>query len=293
MNPAPRQDPADAPSAPGEGRSTDTDDRDDLNALEEAEPLLADASEPIPMESANVHFVPVPEPQHGSTLELFKDPYFWVLALWMLLVVGSAEMVVSNLGTIVLSLPSAGGSNASANVATQVRLLSFFNTLSRLLMGPLADVLAPVASYLDGVWAFSRKRHASRVLFVVGAALVLAATFAWLELGVRTQEAIWPLSVGTGIAYGTTFTVLPGVLSSIWGLPNLGRNFGIISYTAFVGTTVFSYIYAFVAARHVAPGENACAGVQCWRATFWVGTATSLLACGAALFLWRRWRHRV
>ncbi len=102
-------------------------------------------------------------------------------------------MVVSNLGTIVLSLPSAAGSNASANVATQVRLLSFFNTLSRLLMGPLADVLAPVASYLDGVWAFSRKRHASRVLFVVGAALVLAATFAWLELGVRTQEAIWPL----------------------------------------------------------------------------------------------------
>ncbi len=83
------------------------------------------------------------------------------------------------------------------------------------------------------------------------------------------------------------------MLSSIWGLPNLGRNFGIISYTAFVGTTVFSYIYAFVAARHVAPGENACAGVQCWRATFWVGTATSLLACGAALFLWRRWRHRV
>lgn len=102
-------------------------------------------------------------------------------------------MVVSNLGTIVLSLPSATGSSASANVATQVRLLSFFNTLSRLLIGPLADVLAPVASYVDSVWAFSRKRHASRVLFVVGAALVLAATFAWLELAVRTQEAAWPL----------------------------------------------------------------------------------------------------
>ena len=54
-------------------------------------------------------------------------------------------MVVSNLGSIVLSLPSSAGST-TANVAQQVRLLSFFNTLSRLLVGPLADALAPVAS---------------------------------------------------------------------------------------------------------------------------------------------------
>ena len=100
---------------------------------------------------------------------------------------------MSNLGSIVLSLPSAGTSDATANVSRQVRLLSFFNTASRLLVGPLADVLAPVASYLDGVWSFSRRRHVSRVVFVVAAALVLAATFAWLELAVRMQEAIWPL----------------------------------------------------------------------------------------------------
>ncbi|KAI0636820.1 MFS general substrate transporter [Trametes polyzona] len=294
-NPVPRQDAADITAGPSTSRrrSTSGDDPEALSETEEAEPLLGENT-PKPKDPASVHVVPVQEPQHGSTLDLFKDPYFWVLALWMLLVVGSAEMVVSNLGSIVLSLPSASASNASANVATQVRLLSVFNTLSRLLVGPLADVLAPVASYLDGgVWAFSRRRRLSRVVFAVATALVLAATFAWLELAVRTQEAVWPLSVGTGIAYGATFTVLPGVLSSIWGLPNLGRNFGIISYTAFVGTTVFSYIYAFVAARHVPPGENACVGVECWRATFWVSTATSLLACGAAVVLWRRWKDRV
>lgn len=105
-------------------------------------------------------------------------------------------MVVSNLGSIVLSLPHASnsGSSTTANVAQQVRLLSFFNTLSRLLVGPLADALAPVASRLDsGVWAFARRRLASRVVFMLVTSVVLAATFVYLELGVRSQEAIWPL----------------------------------------------------------------------------------------------------
>ncbi|KAI0363478.1 MFS general substrate transporter [Pilatotrama ljubarskyi] len=291
-NPVPRQDSTmETETGSGEGPSTDPEHSDTPSALEEAEPLLANNARK-PKDPATVHVIPVQQPQDGSTLDLFKDPCFWVLALWMLIVVGSAEMVVSNLGTIILSLPSSS-SNATVNVAAQVRLLSFFNTISRLLIGPLADLLAPVALYLDGVWAFSRRRHTSRVVFIVATALILAATFTWLEVGVRTQEAIWPLSVGTGIAYGSTFTVLPGILSSIWGLPNLGRNFGIISYTAFVGTTVFSYLYAFVAARHVRPGENACIGVDCWRTTFWIATGTSMLACFASLVLWRRWKDRV
>ncbi|KAI0748276.1 MFS general substrate transporter [Daedaleopsis nitida] len=261
----------------------------------EEEPLLGSAEDcdTIPKDPVSVHIVPVEEPQEGSTLDLFKDPYFWVLSFWVALVVGSAEMVVSNLGSIVLALPSAG-SSTTANVSQQVRLLSFFNTLSRLLVGPLADAIAPVASRLDGgVWAFARKRTTSRVVFMLVVSATLAATFAWLVVGVRTQEAIWPLSIGTGIAYGTTFTILPGVLSSIWGLANLGRNFGITSYTAFVGTTFFSYLYAFVAARHVGPGESACIGTECWRSTFWISAATSVVALGVSFALWRQWRARV
>ncbi|CDO72862.1 hypothetical protein BN946_scf185002.g47 [Trametes cinnabarina] len=272
----------------GEGPSTSAGPSEAVGASEEAEPLLAK-----PKDSTIVRVVRVQEPQHGSTLDLFKDPYFWILCLWMLLVVGAAEMVVSNLGSIVLTLPSSTSSDTTANVSRQVRLLSFFNTASRLVMGPLADLLAPVASHFEGVWSFTRRRHLSRVVFLFTTSLILALTFTWVEVGIRTQEAIWPLSVGIGIAYGSTFTVLPGILSSIWGLPNLGRNFGIISYTAFVGTTIFSYIYAFIAARHVPPGENACVGTECWRTTFWASTAASLVACCAALVLWKKWRHRV
>ena len=118
-------------------------------------------------------------------------------------------MVVSNLGSIVLALPSSSPGNTTAHVAHEVRLLALANTLSRLAVGPLADALAPVASRrADGVWAFSRKRHTSRVAFMIGTSLLLALTFAWLEVGVRTQEAVWPLSVGTGVAYGAVFTVM-------------------------------------------------------------------------------------
>ena len=119
-------------------------------------------------------------------------------------------MVVSNLGSIVLALPSAvGGADTTANVAHEVRLLALANTLSRLAVGPLADALAPVAARrADGVWAFSRARATSRVAFVLASAALLAATAAWTAGTVRTQEAVWPLSVGTGVAYGSVFTVL-------------------------------------------------------------------------------------
>ncbi|KAI0720940.1 major facilitator superfamily domain-containing protein [Cerioporus squamosus] len=259
----------------------------------EEEPLLGANDDSLPKDPVHVGVVPVEEPRDGSTLDLLKDRYFWVLCIWMSLTVGASEMVISNLGSIVLSLPSTS-SSATANAAQQVRLLSFFNTISRLLVGPFADIIAPVASRLEsGVWGFASKRHTSRVAFMLGTCALLAATFTWSNVGVRTQEDIWPLSVGTGFAYGSTFTVLPGILSSIWGLKNLARNFGITSYTAFAGTTIFSYLYAFIAARHVAPSETACIGKECWRSTFWISTATTTIAFCAAFVLWRQWRARV
>src|ERR1700683_3174816 len=89
----------------------------------------------------------------------------------------------------------------------------------------------------------------------------------------------------------TTFR--PSLLSSIWGLSNLGRNFGIITYAPFVGTPLFSYLYAFVSAGHAGDQGSVCKGVECWQLTFWVGFAGALGAlCGSAM-LWRQWKGRV
>ncbi|KAI0082743.1 MFS general substrate transporter [Panus rudis PR-1116 ss-1] len=266
---------------------------DDENVGAEEEPLLVRRNKPKGTNTdIAVHVVPVPEPQHGSVKDLLKDSNFWLLVVVILILVGAAEMVMANLGSIYMSLPSSSG--ASPDVSTAVQLLSASNTFTRLAVGPVADYVSPVASYIHtGVWSFPRKHHVSRIVFLLGACVLLAITFAWLEVGIRTREAIWSLSLGVGVVYGTTFTVLPGILSSIWGLPNLGRNFGIISYAPFVGTTVFSYLYAFVADHYTSPGEDACSGVACWKLTFWLSAGFAITAVGISGFLWKRWRGRV
>ncbi len=134
-------------------------------------------------------------------------------------------MVMANLGSIYTSLPSSDLS-APDDVSRQVQLLSLSNTASRLVIGPLADWISPVAAYVNGgIWSFPRKQQITRMVFLTGASILLIATFGWLNVAVRSREALWPLwyviypalefenssfghSVGVGVAYGTTFTIL-------------------------------------------------------------------------------------
>lgn len=140
-------------------------------------------------------------------------------------------MVISSIGTIVLSLPSrstvvGGGIHTTDSTASKhVRILSVSNTVSRIIVGPLADFVSPVASYLPtGTVVYARKHRVSRILFLAVPALLLGMAFLWMELGVNDREAIWILrfvihfphgfiptyfcSVGTGVSYGAIFTVL-------------------------------------------------------------------------------------
>jgi len=136
------------------------------------------------------------------------------------------------------------------------------------------------------------------VAFLSASTALLFLTFGWLELGIRDQQSLWILSIGTGIAYGSVFTVLPSIVSSVWGLANLGRNFGIITYAPFIGTPTFSYLYAFVAAAHVKKdspntGDGICKGVNCWQLTFATTAAAAVVSSLFSVVLWRRWKGRV
>jgi len=258
-------------------------DTEQASNVDERSPLLPSTSH------SNVD-----KPSAGSAMDLLRDPSFWVLAFFALVTLGSCEMVISNIGTIVLSLPpSTSMPSAELATSTQVRLISIANTLSRLLVGPLADFVSPVASYLpNGVLAFPRKHFISRVFFLCGAALLLAVTFLRMGVNVRSQGALWSLSVGTGIAYGTIFTILPSIVSSVWGLSNLGRNFGILTYAPFIGTPLFSYFYAFVSA-HQSGDQGVCQGTSCWQLTFGVSAGAVLLVFGTCFILWRTWEGKV
>jgi len=206
-------------------------------------------------------------------------------------------MVISNIVTIVLSLcpKSASGirvlsPSVETATATQVRLISISNTLSRLLSGPFVDLISPVTSHVPS--NRPQRYHISRVVLLSWVPLLLAGTYVYQELAIRTLDDLWVLSVATGAAYGTTFTILPSIVSSIWGSRDFGRNFGILTYAPFLGTPLFSYLYAFVSA-HNNIGGGICTGTTCWSLTFWVCTGTSLLSYGASILLWQQWKARV
>jgi hypothetical protein len=121
-------------------------------------------------------------------------------------------MIISNIGTIVLSLspksasPRVLSSSTELATATQVRLISISNTLSRLLSGPLVDFISPVTSNIPG--NSPSRYHISRVSFLSWVPLLLAGTFVYQQLAVQTPDDLWTLSVATGAAYGLTFTIL-------------------------------------------------------------------------------------
>lgn len=155
----------------------------------------------------------------SSVLHLFRDPYFWTLAFVVLVVLGSVsfplcyafclflinhlqcEMIISNIGTIVLSLypePISGIRSFSTSpetvTTTQVRLISIANTLTRLISGPLADFISPLASHIPGSGPPPpRKYRISRVVLVSATSLLLAGTFVYLGLAIRTPDDLWIL----------------------------------------------------------------------------------------------------
>jgi len=108
-------------------------------------------------------------------------------------------MVISNIGTIVAALPATVSDQAIFissidDTPHQVKLISIANTLTRILVGPLADYVSPIASYLpNGTIVRVRKHRISRVSFLLFSALLLVLTFFWSSFGVTNQDGIWIL----------------------------------------------------------------------------------------------------
>ncbi|KAF8969984.1 major facilitator superfamily domain-containing protein [Flammula alnicola] len=173
------------------------------------------AAETTPLLASESTEHPSGRPLDPTVGELLKKVDFWLLAIFCIFTLGMSEMVISNIGTLSESLPpppyelTSGRSIASSSAAFQVKLISVANTLSRIFVGPLADLVSPVPGYLStGVQTFPRKHVISRFAFLSGAATLLSLTFLWMEFGVRSQAQLWALSLGTGLGYSTVFTVL-------------------------------------------------------------------------------------
>jgi hypothetical protein len=83
----------------------------------------------------------------------------------------------------------------------------------------------------------------------------------------------------------------PGILSSLWGIQNLGRNFGVLILSPLLGTPVFSLLYSYIAEGHTDGGI--CKGIHCWQLTFWINVGCGIVALVLSWLMWSRWRDRV
>lgn len=185
------------------------------------EPTVGERLEDSEANSETMPLLPTKPPfqAYDKIRDVLRDSHFWVLALVVLLTLGSVsnkpslhtlfslhglqcEMVIANIGTISLALPVkdvTGGLPATSTLAfgvsaaaTQVRLLSLSNTISRITTGPMADFISPVASHLpSGSLVLPRQHKVSRVAFLLGSCLLMTTAFLWMAFGVTSQEGIW------------------------------------------------------------------------------------------------------
>ncbi|KAG8996899.1 putative monocarboxylate transporter mch1 [Tulasnella sp. JGI-2019a] len=230
----------------------------------------------------------VERPGYPQTwLTVLRDPYFWWLFVVIGIMLGSSEMVMGNIGTVVTSLITTSKHSSQA-VSNQVQLLSIANTLSRLTAGPLIDILC-----LDPKQASRRKLSISRLSFVAAGGSMLVLCHGFMGFFATSETQVWILSLGVGASYGLVWTVIPAIVKLVWGEANLGRNFGMISYAPFVGTSLWTCLFAVNVERASEPDAVRCVGVRCWRTTFQVCTVAVAVVSVSLVGLWRQWRGRV
>jgi MFS family permease len=260
----------------------------------------------------------------------------WWLAAGFFLVTGPGEAFINNLGTIIGSLYPRTSLSLSSEVphtspATHVSIVAVTSTVARIIAGTVSDLLAPASdghqhrrgpdslysslASLDPLSAsnqsFSqhsgRRFTVSRVTFLLLSTLLLSLGQILLASGLVQDHAsarFWIVSASIGAGYGACFSLVPIIISCVWGVENFGTNWGVVAVVPAGGAAVWGGIYAMVyewAARTSMPddeernGDERCYGVLCYQITFGAMTICVWIACTLWIWAWRGpggWRRR-
>lgn len=257
-----------------------------------------------------------------ETRRFLSDSTMWLLTLGFFLTAGPGETFINNIGGIIYSsypdLTTIPSYNAPAS---HVSIIAVSSTLARLATGTLCDYFAPslesqaiqapeAASdssysshfYSDTDSSFSddsdRPRWSiSRLYFL----LIATISFAIALLALATtlpheQPRLFPIiSVMVGLGYGAIFSLLPIIISAVWGVDNFGTNWGLAVVAPAAGAALWSAIYSTIYQHEIRPSPQddiRCYGPDCYNATFAGMTVASLLAMVLWGLAWRTWNSR-
>lgn len=269
----PRKEPVgsdeDAPLLIGEKRLEDEKDVGSLSASsveETVEPALATTSHCI---------------QETTVLQALQTIDFWVLFGIFLTGTGVGLVLFNNLGNMVLS---AGGQDGQQN--PMVTLLSIVNSLTRLVMGYLSDILV-------------ERDLLSRPGLLLCTQVLMAITqlyFAVVTLNSIENPVGWfyPGVIILGISYGSIMSLCPTITSETLGEKNFASNWSLVRVAPALSTLILSTLLAgSVYDRNVAPGQTECYGWACYGATLlidWCVAIVTVCFCATQVVLLQRYK---
>ncbi|KAK4954381.1 hypothetical protein LTR10_007812 [Elasticomyces elasticus] len=272
-----------------------------------------------------------------ETKMFLSDHTMWWLAAGFFLVTGPGEAFINNLGTIIGTLyppptsDSTSSSSGMTTAATHVSIVAITSTLARILTGTLTDLLAPTSSphqHRRGPGSMANStaslptQHAepskrsfevSRLTFLISFTFLMSLGQLLLATGLLQGhgDLFWLVSASIGAGYGAAFSLVPIVISVVWGVENFGTNWGVVATVPAAGATIWGLVYGGVyqgaadrqtqgmrlglgsglAVLGNGGGEGAqdvlCYGAMCYAPTFWAMAISVWLACGLWLWAWR------
>ncbi|PYI02834.1 MFS general substrate transporter [Aspergillus sclerotiicarbonarius CBS 121057] len=247
-----------------------------------------------------------------ETRVFLQDKSMWWLAAGFFLVTGPGEAYINNLGTIVQTLtPISNPPNAAPPAglpSTHVTTIALTSTVARLLTGSLSDLFAPAAVHLfPGSLESNRPASPSstenrttftRLAFLLPSAFLLSLGYLLLSspLPLHHPGLTHITTALIGLGYGSAFSLVPIIISVVWGVENFATNWGIVAMVPAAGAAVWGLVYS-QGYQDATDGGNGGTDGQChgWKCFgYWsVGCTVSVwIAIAAWLIAWRYWRRR-
>jgi len=230
-----------------------------------------------------------------ATHSFLTDRTMWLLAAGFFLLTGPGEAYINNLGTIIPTLTprtyfDPDGDPPAGRPETHVSIIAITSTLARLFTGSLSDLFAPASQPENPP---STRVSFSRLVLLLPSAFLLFLSFINLALPFMTPAtpSLFLLSSGLlGLGYGASFSLVPIIISVVWGVENFATNWGVVAMMPAGGAAVWSIVYSLGYSN--ASGGNECTGYACFAWWAWGCAASVGIAIILWGFAWRLWIRR-
>lgn len=230
-----------------------------------------------------------------STHAFLTDRTMWLLAAGFFLLTGPGEAYINNLGTIIPTLTPRNSFDITnppaGHAATHVSIIALTSTIARLFTGSLSDLFAPPS---NPEYPPSTRFTLSRLALLLPSAVIQLLAFVVLGLPFLTlaTPSLFMLSSALlGLGYGASFSLVPIIVSVVWGAENFATNWGIIAMMPAGGAAIWSIVYS-VGYSRASGDSNECRGYWCFGAWTWGCMVSIAIAIVLLSFAWRTWKKR-